>query len=203
MARSDTELVQSVRQGAVDDFRELMERHQDSIYRIAMRCTCKADHAEELVQEVFVRAFEHLPELRDPAYFYGWLRQITVRLCTDWIRARNGRARSLDTLQEQGIQVGIAGSQPRISAVETAVQRRSVQELILSEIHQLSPEAQEILKMRYYEGMSIEEISQALELNENTVKVRLFRAREALRPRLQDLYSNGELTSEGMFVRPI
>ncbi|MBI2194037.1 MAG: RNA polymerase sigma factor [Planctomycetes bacterium] len=203
MARSDAELVKSVLRGEAEDFRELLERHQDSIYRVALRCNPRAEFAEEVTQEAFTRAFEHLSELRDPGYFYGWLRQIALRLCTDWLRARNGHPRSLDTLREQGLEVGVSGRQPRISTVETVVQKKAIQEIVLSEVGQLAPDFRQILMMRYFEGLSIEEIAQHLELNENTVKVRLFRAREALRPRLQELYSKGDLTSEGMFVRPV
>jgi len=203
MARSDAQLVGAVLRGDEESFRELVDRHQDSVFRIAMRCTANTEAAEEIAQEAFVRAYGNLRKLKDRAYFYGWLRQIALNLCTDWLRARNGHPRSLDTLREQGLDVGVASSQPRISSVEHAVHARTVKEIVLKAIEKLSPESQEIVLLRYFEGHSLAQISDALKLKPNTTKVRLFRAREALRPMLQELYSNGELTSDGLSIRPM
>jgi RNA polymerase sigma factor (sigma-70 family) len=203
MTRSDAQLVSVVLRGDAEAFRELMERHQDSVYRIALRCTACTEPAMDITQEAFLRAFANLRKLKDPAYFYGWLRQIALNLCTDWLRARNGHPRSLDTLREQGFDVGVASSQPRVSSVEHAVHSRTVKEIVLKAMEQLAPNDQEILLLRYFEGLSLNQISASLSLTPNAAKVRLFRAREALRPMLQEHYSNGELTNDGLSIRPM
>ena len=203
MDRSDAELVTIVLGGDTEMFRELVERHQGSVYRIALRYTSDPDVASDITQETFFRGFGRLSNLKDPAYFYGWLRQIALNLCTDWLRARNGNPRSLDTLREQGFEVGVGGGQPRISPVESAVQRKSVKEIVVKAIGELSADFQEVLFLRYFEGLSLKKISRQLGLKENTAKVRLFRAREALRPVLQERYSNGELTTDGLSIRPM
>jgi len=204
MDRSDAEIVQAVLDGDVESFRFLVERHQESIFKIAMRYTGNTVNAEDISQEAFVRSFENLARLRDPEYFFGWLRQIAVRLCLDWLRARNGRhSPSLDTLREQGLEVGVSSSQPRISTVESDVHRKDVQQIVLDEISRLPEESQEILAMRYFEGMSVDRISKSLDMKLNTVKVKLYRAREALRSQLENLYSAGELTTDGLSIRPI
>ena len=80
MDRSDAESVQAVLDGDVESFRFLVERHQESIFKIAMRYTGNTVNAEDISQEAFVRSFENLDRLRDPDYFFGWLRQIAVRI---------------------------------------------------------------------------------------------------------------------------
>lgn len=203
MARTDAELVSLVLEGETDLFRDLMERHQDSVFRIAMRYTGNTETATDISQEAFFRAFKKLSSLKDPGYFYGWLRQISLNLCMDWLRARNGNPKSLDTLREHGFDIGVSSSQPRISTVEQEMQRKTIKQIVISVLEHISEDAREILLLRYFEGLTVAQISETLGLKENTTKVRLFRARESLRPMLEKLHSNGELICDGLSIRPM
>ncbi len=203
MARTDAELVGLVLTGETDLFRDLMERHQDSVFRIAMHYTGNIETATDISQEAFFRAFKKLQSLKDPAFFYGWLRQISLNLCMDWLRARNGNPKSLDTLREHGFDVGVSISQPRISTVEQEMQLKTIKQIVVDTLENISEDAREILLLRYFEGLTVAQISETLGLKENTTKVRLFRARESLRPMLEELHSNGELICDGLSIRPM
>ncbi len=181
MHSDDAAAVARARDGDQDAFRVLMERHSRSVYRLAYRMTGKPEDAEDVVQETFVRAYRQLARFESRSNFATWVYRIAFNCAIDYMRARPHResAEEPDTLERLS---GTGGSPALDELVYAGEIGRRVQEALL----ELSPQERAAFLMRHYQGCSIEEICQALDLRSNAAKHSIFRAvkkmRVALRP---------------------
>lgn len=179
-ARRDAECVQRAQRGDTAAFRELVDRHRDRIYGLALRMLRSANDAEEVAQDAFVRAWRALPRFRGDAAFATWLYRITVRLTADraaLLGRRRGREAPLDD--------------PRAAAAEAPEDRRPHDESarIDALMERLTMVQRAVVTLYYYQDRSVEDVARLLAMPENTVKTHLSRARGALR--------TGWLESEG------
>jgi RNA polymerase sigma factor (sigma-70 family) len=168
---SDADLVERCRTGDEDAWRELVERFSRYVYAIAIQAYRLADHeAEEVFQETFVRAHEHLERLRDDSALRPWLAQLTRRLCVDRLRAR-GRERPADEMPE-------AGDEDVLERLDEALTVRAA-------LERLPDHCREILDRFFARDQSYQTIGGELELPAGTIASRiarcLARLREALR----------------------
>jgi RNA polymerase sigma-70 factor (ECF subfamily) len=170
-AQEERELVGRAAGGDTDAFRELVERHRDRTYGLALRIVRSPRDAEEVAQDAFVRAWHGLPRFRGEAAFSTWLFRIAVRLAFDRAAALRGRSR-LESGSEPAADIASApasGPDP---------DRTRVLEALVASL----PEAQRaVVTLFYYQDRSVKDVASALGLNENTVKTHLARARAALR----------------------
>jgi RNA polymerase sigma-70 factor (ECF subfamily) len=169
-------LAARVRGGDAGAFRELVDRSHETIYRVAAALVNDRDEAADVVQETYVRAWDRRGELRDPAAVLGWLCRIARNAAHD--RRHGWWSRVRARLDEAGAQIGArAGEGPAPdealgAAQAAAAVRRAVASL---------PEGQRVvLVLREVEGMTYEEIAEALDLPLGTVESRLHRARKGL-----------------------
>jgi RNA polymerase sigma-70 factor (ECF subfamily) len=173
----DRELVRRAQKEEKEAFEELIRRHQHRVFAVAGGILRKREDVEDIAQQVFVKAYFSLKRFDQRAAFSTWLYKITVNECWDLLRKKKVRplVYESDLSEEQARQAlsfaekGNEG--PDIS--ERLAARQRVERLMegLDERDRL------MLILKEVEGFSIEEIAEALELNANTVKVRLFRAR--------------------------
>ncbi|MGC9319737.1 MAG: RNA polymerase sigma factor [Armatimonadota bacterium] len=174
---NDAALIQAVeaaRDGDQRAYEVLFRAHKDSIYSLAMHFARDPDLAADITQDAFVRAWERLPELRDPTAFGGWLRTMTVNLIRDHFRAASDE-QSLDDADP------LPGSEDGPSrTVERSEEGRAVREAIL----QLPEHQRTVVTMHHLEGIPVSEIARMLDLPKGTVVSRLARGRESLRRRL-------------------
>ncbi len=176
-APDDRELVRRAQREDKEAFEELIRRHQHRVFAVAGGIVRRREDVEDVAQQVFVKAYFSLKRFDQRAAFSTWLYKITVNECWDMLRKKKVRplVYEADLSEEQARQVISSAEkgkdEPDISDRLEARQR--VERLLdgLDERDRL------MLILKEVEGFSIDEIAEVLDLNANTVKVRLFRAR--------------------------
>ena len=183
--QNDAELVRETLCGKTAAYNGLVLKYQRQVYNLAYRMVGNVDDAGDLVQETFIRAYNALSKFRQDASFLTWLYKITSNLCIDHLRARKTKTSlSLDVELEEGRE---PAADIRSNGPEETALREATQEIVQKEISILPDKYRVALVMRHLQDMSVEEISDALDLPAGTVKTHLFRAREMLRGRLRSV----------------
>ncbi|PYT49438.1 MAG: RNA polymerase subunit sigma-24 [Acidobacteria bacterium] len=175
-AADDRELVRWAQAEDKEAFEELIRRHQHRVFAVAGGILRRREDVEDIAQQVFIKAYYSLKRFDQRAAFSTWLYKITVNECWDLLRKKKVRplVYEADLSEEQARRIITSeeeGAGPDIS--ERLEARQRVERLLegLDERDRL------MLILKEVEGFSIEEIGKVLDLNANTVKVRLFRAR--------------------------
>jgi len=160
----------------LQDFEQLVERHQDMVFRMLARLTGEREGLEDMAQEAFLRLFRALPHFRGEAQLSTFLYRIVVNVVNDEFRDRK-KARltsSIDDDEARGLAHSAAG--PAVLA-----ERAQMQKAVEEALPQLPPSDRIILTLHYQEGRSYEEIAAILDSPMGTVKTHLYRARERLK----------------------
>jgi RNA polymerase sigma-70 factor (ECF subfamily) len=188
-APSDQELVQRARAGEVEAFAELASRHEQAVYSLARRILQHDHDAEDVTQQTFLSALEHLDGFLGEAGFRTWLLRIATHAALKVIRKRHGL--EMVSLEETTEPDGEEGhiSHPEYIAdwsrsPEELVARRETGRLLDEALASLDENHRLVFLLRDVEGLSVRETAEALGLSEANVKVRLLRARLQLRERL-------------------
>ncbi len=176
-ATYDRELVRRAQGEDKEAFEELIRRHQHRVFAVAGGILRRREDVEDVAQQVFVKAYFSLKRFDQRAAFSTWLYKITVNECWDLLRKKKVRplVYESDLSEEQARQVMVSGEKenPGPDISEKLVARERVERLLKG----LDERDRLMLILKEVEGFSIDEIAAVLNLNGNTVKVRLFRAR--------------------------
>lgn len=179
---TDDHLIEQTLAGDRVAFGELITRYQTQVYHFSRRLLGCGEVAQDLTQDVFIKAFLALETWRPDAAFAAWLLRIARNACFDLLRAQQRQPSvSLDEHMEQ-----LIASTP--SAEEQAIQTQRLEQLDQALLN-ISLEHREIVILRDIEGFSYQEIAEFLEINAGTVRSRLSRARAAL---MQQIHSGGQ-----------
>jgi len=179
-AVDDRELVWRAQHEDQEAFEELVRRHQHRVFAVAGGILRRREDVEDIAQQVFVKAYFSLKRFDQRAAFSTWLYKITVNECWDLLRKKKVRplVYESDLSEEQARQVISAeekgGGGPDIS------DRLEARERVERLLDGLDERDRLMLILKEVEGFAVEEIAEVLELNPNTVKVRLFRARRRI-----------------------
>ena len=191
LALSDAELVRRAKAGDLSAFEELVNRYERRIWTLAKRMVRHQEDAEDVTQETFLTALEHLDELRDEERFGAWLVQIATRHAFRVLEQRKRLpTQSLDELTDEtdGDEEGIIPHPEFIADwrenPETLLMRAETRQLIEQALNELPEKYRAVFLLRDVEGLSVKETAQALGISEANVKVRLLRARLQLREKL-------------------
>ena len=179
MDLTDRELIAAVLKGETASFEPLVKKYQSRIFAMARRYARRESEVEDIVQEVFIKAFQKLHSYRAEAPFEHWLMRLSVRTCYDFLRnhQRNRESAFTDMTDQETDWLERFASDPD-TAVETADAARDLVERVLS---QLPPSARLILTLLEIEERSVKEISELTGWSISLVKIRAFRARAAMR----------------------
>lgn len=169
-----TQTVQAAQVGDERAYEALFRAHRDGIYALAMHFVGRPEVAEDITQDAFVRAWEQLPRLREPAAFGGWLRTMAMNLVRDHYRRDRGEG-PLDEADPPP-----SGDAGPSRAVELSDEQRAVRRAVLS----LPEHQRTVVALHHLEGRPVMEIAQMLDVPKGTVVSRLARGRENLRVRL-------------------
>ncbi len=175
----DIALVERVRAGDCEAFRPLVERHQQTLYRMAWSRVRDDDEARDIVQAAFVKAWTHLEGYRSEASFLNWLRRIVENLCTDHVRKKVRRKtgsfdEAIATRDEDGSILEVHHE----DSPHKALVRKELRERIHAALDELSEDQRQILLLREIDGLSYKEIADHVGIPEGTVMSRLFYARK-------------------------
>jgi RNA polymerase sigma-70 factor (ECF subfamily) len=186
MHSDDAAAVAQAQGGDQEAFRVLVERHSRSIFRLAYRMTGRAEDAEDVVQETFVRAYKQLHRFESRSNFATWLYRIGFNCAIDYMRARPHResAETHDVLDRRAPE----GTGP---SLDDLVFAGEIGERVQQALTGLSSQERAAFLMRHYHGCTIEEICKALDLKSNAAKHSIFRAVKKMRAALKPLIQSG------------
>ncbi|MGE5089070.1 MAG: RNA polymerase sigma factor [Candidatus Levyibacteriota bacterium] len=173
----DQALVERYRRGEQDAFTELVVRYQRPIYNAAYWILRSADDANDVAQDVFLKVAERLDEFDSQYKFFSWIYRIAVNESLNRLR-RNGHEEPLD---EEIELPGAEGADPESQASDAELSRR-IQRALMT----MSSNDRTVLTLRHFSDCSYQEIAQVLDVDEGTVKSRLYEARQRLRELLKD-----------------
>lgn len=175
-AEDERELIRRCQKGAGDAFEELIQRHQQRVLSVVRSILRRREDVEDVAQQVFIKAYLSIRNFDMRAAFSTWLYKITVNECWDYLRKKKVRPLMYEAdLSEEQVQVlGSVMSDNMGADASRRVESRELAEFLLG---QLDAEDRQMLVLKEVEGLSVQEISTLFDLNVNTVKVRLFRAR--------------------------
>ena len=181
--RSDDELIAAVREGDTASFEPLVVRHSPRVFATARRYARRESEIEDIVQEVWSKAFQKLPGFRGEAPFEHWLMRMAVRTCYDFLREhQRNRETSFTELSESETD----WLDRFVAAPDTASDESSAaRQLIERVLAMLSPSARLVITLLEIEDRSVKEISGLTGWSMPLVKVRAFRARAEMRKCLQ------------------
>ncbi len=185
MEPSDTELIAAVRKGDVAQFEPLIARYQPRVFATARRYARREDEVQDIVQEVFIKAFQKLDSFRAEAPFEHWLMRMTVRTCYDFLRShQRNRETTLTDLSDPEVDwLERFAASPEDNSKNTDAARALVDRVLA----QLSPEARLVITLLEIEDRSVKEIAQLTGWSVPLVKVRAFRARAQMKKILETL----------------
>jgi RNA polymerase sigma-70 factor (ECF subfamily) len=185
----DESLILAARGGDYGSFEKLYEKHRTTVYRFVYQMTHKADEAEDITQEAFVRAFQNLERFRKQAKFTTWILRIAMNLCTDRARMINRRA-SLEQQEAAGaLDWMTIGS--TVNPVEELEEDRRAR-IVRRAVAALPQHHRSVIVWRDFEEREYSEIAQILGCSVGGAKLRVLRARRALRDRLAPMLNSGE-----------
>jgi len=171
------ELLQQAQRGDASAFNQVVTAYRRRILGTISRLIGRPEDVEDVAQEVFLRLYFSLDQLRTPEVFEPWLYRLTVNASYDYLRKSKRRPESrMSDLSEQQVMMAdaAAGSKAQTEEGEKHRVRDTVQSLLAS----VSEEDRILLTLKEVEGLSLKELEQIYHVNENSLKVRLFRARQ-------------------------
>ncbi len=173
----DFELIKRAQGGDDAAFNEVVTAYRKRILGTISRLIGRPEDVEDVGQEVFLRLYFSLDQLRTPEVFEPWLYRLTVNAAYDYLRKqkRRGESRMADLSEQQVIMAdAVAGSEADQESRRRHKLREQVQELLGA----VSEEDRILLLLKEVEGLSLKELEKVYSVNENALKVRLFRARQ-------------------------
>jgi RNA polymerase sigma-70 factor, ECF subfamily len=173
----DFELIEKARSGDDGAFNQVVQAYRKRILGTIARLIGRPEDVEDVGQEVFLRLYYSLDQLRTAEVFEPWLYRLTVNAAYDYLRRQRRRHESrMSDLSEQ--QVLMADAAAGGKANEEEKRRIKVKELVESLLGKISEEDRILLTLKEVEGLSLKELEKVYKVNENALKVRLFRARQ-------------------------
>ena len=186
MEPTDSELIAAVLNGEVASFEPLIAKYQPRVFATARRYARRDSEVEDIVQEVFIKAFQKLSSYRGEAPFEHWLMRLTVRTCYDFLRGhqRNRETPFVDITEQETdwLERFDSGVQE-----ETADHAAAARELVDKVLGMLTPEARLVITLLEIEDRSIKEIAELTGWSVPLVKVRAFRARAQMKKCLEKI----------------
>jgi RNA polymerase sigma factor (sigma-70 family) len=177
---SDIELIEQTLAGNQFAYADLIKRHQRFVFTLAMRFAKSREDAEEIAQDCFVKAYRSLASFQGQSKFSTWLYSIVYTTAMTFLRKKRI---DTDSIDDEGTFVQV---ESRESAYDTNnVENKSRSFYLNQAIEQLLPDDATIITLFYKGEQSLEEIAQTMGIETNTVKVKLFRARQRLKEKLE------------------
>ena len=177
---SDIEIISAVLNGNQQAYAQIVERHKAFVFTLVLRYIKSREDAEEVAQDVFIKAYRALADFKGASKFSTWLYTIITTTCISFLRKKKLDIHSLDN---ENVFERIDNKDSGMS--ENQVEQKSRVAMVNNAIALLNPDDAEIVTLFYKGEQTLEEIAQVLGVEANTVKVRLHRARTRLKEKMQ------------------
>jgi len=189
----DRQLVARAQSGDKLAFGLLVEKYQRKLARLLSRFIRDPAEVEDVTQEAFIKAYRALPAFRGDSAFYTWLYRIGINTAKNYLMAMGRRAPTSTEVEVEEAEGFDEGEQLRdINTPESVLLSKEIAETVNATIEKLPEELRKAIQMREIEGMSYEDIAQAMDCPIGTVRSRIFRAREAIAEQLRPLLGTGK-----------
>ncbi len=188
---NESSLVAAAKAGDVDAFEALVNRYERKIFRLAQHITQNTEDAQDVTQEAFLKAFEHLEDFQGNSRFYTWLVRIAVNQALMKLRKRRTKDISLDEdirTEENSVPREIEDWGP---SPEQHYAQDELAKILARVIGELDPSFRLVFQLRDIDELSTEETAEALGISVPAVKSRLLRARLKLREKLNQYFRRG------------
>ncbi len=177
---NDNELISKVLSGDQQAYAGLVNRYQNYVFTLVLRFTKNREDAEEVSQDIFIKAYRALSSFRGASKFSTWLYTIVNTTCITFLRKKRLEVHSLDNekvfeladSQDSGMRANLVEQKSRVAMVNNAIKM-------------LSSDDAEVITLFYKSEQTLEEIAQILGIEANTAKVRLHRARTRLKEKME------------------
>lgn len=182
----DSMLVQQAQAGDRSAFDRLVEQYFGMVYSIGLARLCDRESAEDLAQEVFLRAFIHLADLRNPRLFAPWISRAARNLAADWNLKNQRRSKVVPLISDPSQELLEQTPDPR-KGVRERMEEESQSQALRQAIWKLPEQQRELILLHFMESMTKAEIAERLDLHPSTVGRQLDRALEVMRKLLDPL----------------
>jgi RNA polymerase sigma-70 factor (ECF subfamily) len=187
-APSDAEAIERARRGDHEAFQVLVERYQSRVHHLALRVLRDEEAARDAVQEGFLKVYRSLDRFEGRSSFYTWLYRLVLNLCLD-MRRRDRTGREVEWTEERAHEAEQPGGGTLEEAgggPEGALERAEIRRRVAEAIDTLPAGQRETLILREVEGLSYQEIAEALSISKGTVMSRLHYARKKVAKILEE-----------------
>jgi len=182
-AVEETDLIRQAARGAVESYNLLVSRWEKRVYNYLLRITGNREDALDLTQDVFLKAYQNLRKLDDPARFAPWLYRIAHNEAYSLFRKRRPES-DVEELELEATETSVLVGGSSVFPIELGL-------AVASALERLSPEQREAVVLKIYQGFKFEEMAEILSCPVSTVKSRLYTALELLKAELAPIKARG------------
>jgi len=173
-------LVRRLQGGDESAFREIVERYQSKVFSIIHGIVRQRNDVEDIAQQVFAKVFLSIASFDFRSSLITWIYKITVNECFDYLRKRKVRKLVYESDLSEDEARRVENSEPQVNRQEPVDASLARRDYVLKLLSRVSEEERMLLMLKEVEGYSVEELAERIGMNENTIKVKLFRARQKL-----------------------
>lgn len=188
----DEDLVLRVQQGDKSAFDLLVVKYQHKIVQLVNRFVRDPSEAQDVAQEAFIKAYRAMGNFRGDSAFYTWLYRIAINTAKNYLVSRSRRSSDYEIDVQDAEVLGNATQLQGLETPERLLLNEEIIDTIKTAIDKLPEEMRTAIMLREFEGMSYEQIAEAMDCPVGTVRSRIFRAREAIDNKLNPLLEHGD-----------
>ena len=191
---SDQALVERVQKGDKRAFDLLVRKYQHKVVGVISRYISDWSECQDVAQEAFIRAYRAIGAFRGDSQFYTWVYKIAINTAKNYLVSQGRRPPTDDIGVEDAVQLDGGARLKDRATPERELLRQEIEQTVFATVEQLPEDLRTAITLREVDGLSYEEIAEAMNCPIGTVRSRIFRARDAIDEKLRPLLEGGEVS---------